>query len=125
MLKTWEGIKSIININTTKNKSINCLSGNDIEETDPFVLSSSFNKVFTTIAEKIESNIVHTPNIYTDYLTNPSEKTFVLTPTSPDEVEDIIKTLNQLAQTVSQISFSKNIPKILVFQSSNSFIKLL
>ena len=30
----------------------------------------------------------------TDYLTNPSEKTFFLTPTSPDEVEDIIKTLH-------------------------------
>ena len=57
MLKTWEGIKSIININTTKNKSINCLNVNNTEETDP------------------------------------SEKTF-LTPTSPDEVEDIIKTLN-------------------------------
>ena len=31
---------------------------------------------------------------YTDYLTNLIEKTFFLTPTSPDEVEEIIKTLN-------------------------------
>ena len=38
MLKTWEGIKSIIHINTTKNKSINCLNVNRIEETEPFVL---------------------------------------------------------------------------------------
>ena len=52
MLKTWEGIKSIININTTKNKSINCLNVNNTKETDPFVLSSSFNKFFTTIAKK-------------------------------------------------------------------------
>ena len=94
MLKTWEGIKSIININTTKKKSINCLNVNNTEETDHFLLSSSFNKFFTTIAKKIESNIVHTPKNYTDYLTNPSEKTFFLTPTSPDEVEDIINTLN-------------------------------
>ena len=41
-----------------------------------------------------ESNIVHTTKNYTDYLTNLSEKTFFLTPTSPAEVEDIIKTLN-------------------------------
>ena len=62
---------------------------------DPFVLGSSFNKFFTTIAKKIESNIVHTPKNYKDYLTNPSEKTFYLiTATSPKEVEDIIKTLN-------------------------------
>ena len=78
MVKTWEGIKSIIHINTTKSKSINCFNVNNIEETDPFVLSSSFNKFFTKIAKKIESNIVHTPKNYTDYLTNPSEKNFHL-----------------------------------------------
>ena len=94
MLKTWEGIKSIIHINTTKNKSINCLNVNNIKETDHFVLSSSFNKFFTKIVKKIEPNIVHTCKNYTDYLTNPSDKTFFLTPTSPEEVEDIIKTLN-------------------------------
>ena len=93
MLKTWEGIKPIININTTKYKSINCLNVNNIKETDPFLLSSSLNKFFTTVAKKIESNVVRTPKNYTDYFTNPSEKTFFLTLTLPDEVEDIIKTL--------------------------------
>ena len=53
---------------------MNCLDVNNIEEMDSFVLSSSFNKFFTRIAKKIESNIVHTPKNYTDYLTNPSEK---------------------------------------------------
>ena len=52
MLKTCEGIKSIININTTKNKSINCLNVNNTEEKDSFVLSSSFNKFFITITKK-------------------------------------------------------------------------
>ena len=94
MFKTWEGIKSSININTTKNESIICLSVNNTKETDLFVLSSSLNKFFTTIAKKIESSIAHTPKIYTDYLTNPSEKTFFLTPLSADEVEDVTKTLN-------------------------------
>ena len=42
MLKTWEGMKSIVNINTTKNKAINCLSVNNTKETDPFVLINSF-----------------------------------------------------------------------------------
>ena len=32
--------------------------------------------------------------LYTDYLTNPSEKTFFLRPTIPDETEDIIKKLS-------------------------------
>ena len=52
MLTVWEGIQFIININTSKSKSFNCLNVNNIEETDPFVLSSSFNKFFTTIAKK-------------------------------------------------------------------------
>ena len=38
--------------------------------------------------------MVHTLKNYTDCLTNPSEKTLFLTPTLPDKVEDIIKTLN-------------------------------
>ena len=34
MCKTWDGIKSIININKTSNKSINCLKINENEETN-------------------------------------------------------------------------------------------
>ena len=71
MLKTWEDIKFIININTTKNKSINCLSVINTEETDPFVLKSSLDKFFTTVGKKMKSNIVYTLKDCTDYLTNP------------------------------------------------------
>ena len=90
MLKTWEVIKAIINIRNISKKNINCLNINDTEERDPAILSDSFNKFFTTIAQKIESKIVPTNKNYTDYLTNPSEKTFFLRPTTPDETEDII-----------------------------------
>ena len=110
MLKTLEDIKSIININTTENRSNNCLNVNNTEETDLFVQNSSFNKFFTVIAKKIESNIVHTSKYYTDYLTNPLEKTFFLTPTLPDEVEDIIKTLN-LRKSISPNSISTKLLK--------------
>ena len=99
ILKTWIGIRSIIHISTTKNRSINCTNIKNVEEADPFVLSSSFNKFFTNIVKKkkkkeAESNIVHTTKNYTNYLTNLSEKTFFLTSKSGKEVEDIIKTLN-------------------------------
>ena len=56
MLKTWECIKSIININATKNKSITWPNVNNtehIQETNTFVLSCSFNKFFTAITKKI------------------------------------------------------------------------
>ena len=94
MLKTWEGIKAIINIGNISKKYINCLNINDIDETDPAILSDSFNKFFTTIAQKIKSKIVPTNKEYTNYLTNPCEKTFFLKPTTSNETEEIIKTLN-------------------------------
>ena len=58
---------------------------------DPFVLNSSFNKFFTTIAKKIESNIVYIPKNYTDYPSNPSMKTLFLIPTSPVEQLLLVK----------------------------------
>ena len=64
MPKTWEGTKPIVSINTTKNKSINCLKVNNTEGTDPFVLSSSFKRFSTTIAKKVESSIVHIEILY-------------------------------------------------------------
>ena len=50
MLETWEGIKAMINITDVSKKNINCLNINNIEETDPTILSDSVNKFFTTIA---------------------------------------------------------------------------
>ena len=125
MLKTWEDIKPIININTTKNKYINCLNVNNTKETDPFVLSSSFKTFSTTIVKKVESSIIHTPKNYANYLTNPSEKTFFLTPTLPNEVEDITKTLNLIKSIDPNSIPTKTIPKLSVFQPPNSLINLL
>ena len=92
MLKTWDEIKSVININKQEKK--NCLKVDDQQATDPFVISNYFNKFFTTIAKKIESKIVQTDKKYSDFLDNPLEKTFFLTPTEPNEVQSLIKTLN-------------------------------
>ena len=101
MLKTWQDIKFIININTTKNKSINCLSVINTEETDPFVLKSSLNKFFTTVGKKMKSNIVYTLKT-TQIILQIHNKAFFWTSTSPDEFEE-----NNLVQTVFQLTFLK------------------
>ena len=49
---------------------------------------------FSTIAQKIESKLINTTKHYTDYLTEPTTNTFILTPTNTEEIEDIIKILN-------------------------------
>ena len=74
MLKTWYGIKSIINIYKKEKKVINCLKVDDQQATDPFIISNYFNKFFTTIAKKMESKIVHTDKKYSDFVDNPLEK---------------------------------------------------
>ena len=95
MVKTSEGIKSIININTTEIESINCFNINIIEETFAFVVSSFFNRFVTTIAKKKKKKIWHCLHkSYTDYLSNPLEKFLYLTPASSDKIGDIIKTLS-------------------------------
>ena len=52
--------KAIIDIRNITKKSNNFLNINGTEETDPSILSDSFNKFFTTIARKIEPKIVPT-----------------------------------------------------------------
>ena len=91
MWKTWDGIKSIFNINQTSKKNINCLKINGNEETNPATLSDSLNNFFIMIAQKIEAKLVHTDKHYSDYLTTPIDNTFILAPTSPKEIEDVMK----------------------------------
>ena len=68
------------------------MSGN--EETDLAILSQTFNSFLSTIAQKITSKLIHTTKHYTDYSTEPTTNNFILTSTSTNEIEDIIKTLN-------------------------------
>ena len=94
LFKTWQGVKSIININKINKKTVNCLKVNGKEETDPFLISNSLNSFFTTIAQKIENRIPQTNNHFSDYLQNPNENSFFLTPTTPDEVANVIRRLS-------------------------------
>ena len=40
MLKTWERIKLLANINKRNNKTVDCLNVDRVEETNPFVISN-------------------------------------------------------------------------------------
>ena len=52
MLKTWEGIKLLVNINKKNNKTVTYLNVDGIEESNPFLISNHFNKFFSAIAQK-------------------------------------------------------------------------
>ena len=99
MLKTWEGSKLLVNINKRNNKTVNCLNVDGVEETDRFVISNHFNKFFSTIVQQIESKIVKTNKHFSDFLSDPLPSNFFLTPTLPDEIQEIIKSLNSKKAT--------------------------
>ena len=65
----------IININSITKKEINCLNIKQNEEVDPAILSQTFNKFFSTIAQKIESKLINTTKHYTDYVTEATTNT--------------------------------------------------
>ena len=86
MLKTCGGIKFLVNINKRNNKTVTCLDVDGIEETDPLFISNQFNKFFSTIAQKIVGKIVKTNKQFSDFLTEPLQSNFFLTPTLSDEI---------------------------------------
>ena len=89
----------LLDIKKRNNKTVNCVNVYGVEETDPFVISNHFNKFFSTIAQQIEGKIVKTNKHFQDFLSEPLQPNLFLTPTLPDEIQEIIKTLNSKKAT--------------------------
>ena len=90
----WSGIKSIINVSAPKTKIPEALELNGKTITNPAKIANSFNNFFGSIAQKVENNIITTHKSFTDYLKTPNEKSLFLTPTTANEIKNIINELN-------------------------------
>ena len=91
---TWKGIKTIIlikNITTTVSQSTEF---NNRTITEPIAMSNVFNKYFTSIAKKTNSNIKFSQKHYSDYLSYTNANTFLLIPTDKNEISFIISSLD-------------------------------
>ena len=62
--------------------------------TNPKNIAEHFNKFFIEIGTNIQNKISPTKKYYTDYLLNLSKKTFLITPTTDEEISHIISSLN-------------------------------
>ena len=89
--KTWDGIRSIVNVKENSKTQIKSIKINEKLESSPKILADSVNNVFVTIAENIDKNIIHTNANCKDYLENSVTNSFFLKPTSEEEVNSIIK----------------------------------
>ena len=75
-VKTWVGIRKIINITTKASKEINCIQVDNKTINNPTKIANNFNNHFTSITEKIEDNLVKSKFSYSKYLSN----SFFITP---------------------------------------------
>ncbi len=114
MKNLWSGIKAIISqkistshstINKIKDKFGNVTS-------DPSEMSNIFNDFFTTVADKITSEIPKTPKSPLSYLFNRNSDSIFLSPVTHEEVLDLINLLNS-AKSVGPNSIPTKLLKVI------------
>ena len=88
--KTWNEIRSIINVKENSKKQTKSIKINGKVESSPKILADSFNNFFMTITKNTDKNI-HTNANYKDYLENSVTNLFFLKPTNEEKVNSIIK----------------------------------
>ena len=99
----WKGIKSLVNIKSSKISNIKLLDVNNNLISDPRKITNMFNNHFSTIGSKIEQKIPIVPGSYKEYFNKKdingnllfnSPHSFFLAPTAPSEVEKLIDALD-------------------------------
>ena len=95
LLKTWDGIREIINIKKEETNYVTSLKLSDNTITDSQTIANTFNNHFNSIAKNIEQNLITSKSKYYDYLKDSSQQTFFLAPTNEQEVLTTIKQLKR------------------------------
>ncbi len=100
----WKGIRSLVNVKSSKSSTIKLLDTNENLISDSKTVSDIFNNHFATIGSKIEQRIPFQPGNYKDYLNkkdgnnkliiNFENNLFFLSPTDTEEVGKIIDGLD-------------------------------
>ena len=97
LFKTWEGIRKIIKITTKGSKELNCIQIGNKTINNPTKIANNFNNHFTSIAEKIEDNLVKPKFNYSKYLSNPNEYSFI----KPANAEEVLCEITKLKNNKS------------------------
>ena len=102
--KMWEGVNQIIHTKTKNKFSPNCIeqiiNNNKLTITDPKDIANTFNNHYTSVANKLlEKRKFPGNKHFTHYLKNPNPHTFMTNPTTPHEIEDLIKLINTTKST--------------------------
>ena len=88
--KTWQGIKSIINVKPNQKIVPTSLIIDNEISTDPINIANTFNKYFISIARILQAEIYPTNQDFSAYLKNRNEHNFFISPTEKEEIIKII-----------------------------------
>ena len=91
--KVWEGIRSINNVKNEKSSNNISLNIDNETITDDLTISNHFNNFFTSVAKNLVNKIPKTPKSFHSYLKSSNENSFFLSPTTKEDIEDILSTL--------------------------------
>ena len=89
--KTWEGIRSLINMSKKGSTTIQKIVDGDRVFTDSKGIANSLNSFYSNIGPSIENKIPTSKSSFKDYLTNPVTTALAFNPCLESEVNDIIK----------------------------------
>ena len=95
----WKGIRSLVNLKSTKSTSIKLLDKDNNLLSVLKIISNMFNDHFSTIGSQVEQKICFQPDLNGNVFINPTGPSFFLFPTVPGEVEKIIDALNMKKST--------------------------
>ena len=114
--KLWQGVREIIS--SPNSNSCISLNINDALSSNPEEVSEAFNDFFSTVADKIQSKIPVTQHHFSEWLKNENRNIdqFLLNPTTPLEVEEVLKSLSE-----SKATGPHSIPYSIISSNLNCF----
>ena len=96
----WKGIRSIVKIRSSSKRDITLIDVNGKKITDPKMIANFFNNFFVTVGTDIEKSIPKPKISFVEYLkTLKTKSIFILTPTTPSQISEIINSLDKKKST--------------------------
>ena len=97
MKNTWKGIKNIINLNNNKDTKLTQLHYNNENINTNVDMANAFNDFFTNVGPSLDNDIPNATNLRNPniYLSSKIPHSFILSPTSPQEICNIINAIDE------------------------------
>lgn len=94
MNKTWQGIKNLTNVSSSKDSPNFSIQEDESLITNPLQIANKFNKYFNLVAPNLVSKMQVAKKSHRDYLENCILDSFFIVPTNKEEIIDTINNLN-------------------------------